>query len=95
MIATRWPYRSTTWLLFLVLCAGGYYLEQLQHEMHVSKMLYFAALGAFARDLPKLQRWVLLGLVALLWLMILGTWYQYRNQRLVPLGNGVYRIENN
>jgi hypothetical protein len=94
MEATKSKYRSSTWALVILLGLAGYYLEQHQREMHLSKLLYFAALGAFARDEPKLQRWVMLGMVGLMWVVILGTWYQYRNQHLVPMGKGVYRIEN-
>lgn len=87
-------HRLTTWLLFIGLVLAGLALEKLGHEMHLSKLLCFGALAVWARELPRPGRWLLLGLVSLLWLMILVPWYQYRNQKLVPLGHGVYRIQN-
>ena len=87
-------HRLITYALFAALAVAGLVLEKNFHEMHVSKLLLFAAIGVWARELEGSARTALLGMVALLWLLILVPWYQYRHQHLVPLGNGGYRIEN-
>lgn len=87
-------YRLTTWLLFAALLLGGLALQEYRHEMLISKLLFFASLGIWARDWPRPQRLIMLGMIAFLWLAVLVPWYQYHNQRQVPLGHGAYRIEN-
>jgi hypothetical protein len=94
MQATRSTHRLLTWILFAILVVAGLGLEKLAHEMHLSKLLILAGIGVWARELPKPQRWAWVALVGLLWLMILVPWYQYRNQHLVPIGKGAWRIEN-
>jgi len=94
MTATRSIHRLITWAIFALLLLAGLALEKYAHEMHLSKLLCFASIAAWARELPRPQRWWLLGMVSLLWLMILVPWYQYRHQHLVPVGPGSYRIEN-
>lgn len=97
MVASTLPrsvHRLVTYALFAALAIAGLTLEKSFHEMHLSKLLLFAAIGVWARELDGQARYVLLGMVALLWLLILVPWYQFRHQHLVPLGNGAYRIEN-
>lgn len=83
-----------TYALFAVLAVAGITIEKSFHEMHLSKLLLFAAIGVWARELEGHARYALLGMVALLWLLVLVPWYTYRHEHQVPLGNGAYRIEN-
>lgn len=94
MAAVQSAHRLVTYSLFAVLIIAGLVLEKSFHEMHVSKLLYFAAIGVWAREFEGTTRWALLAMVGLLWVMILGSWFAFRNQHLVPLGHGAYRIEN-
>ena len=87
-------HRLVTCALFAAPAVAGITLEKSFHEMHLSKLLLFAAIGVWGRELERPARYWLLGMVGVLWLMILVPWYQYRHQHLVPLGNGAYRIEN-
>jgi len=87
-------HRLVTYALFAMLVVAGITLEKSFHEMHVSKLLVFASIGVWARELRGTARYWLLAMVALLWLLILVPWYTYRHQHLVPIGNGAYRIEN-
>lgn len=86
-------HRLVSYALFAALAIAGLTLEKSFHEMHLSKLLLFAAIGVWARELEGTARYWLLGMVGLLWLLILVPWYQYRHQHLVPLGHGAYRIE--
>lgn len=88
-------HRLLTWYYFAGFLIAGVLLQEVWHEMHVSKMLFFGSFGVWARELPKFRRYLLLGMVGMLWLLILIGWYTYRNQHLVPMGKGVYMIENN
>ena len=90
----RSAHRLVSYALFASLAIAGLTLERSFHEMHFSKLLLFAAIGVWARELEDGARYWLLGMVGLLWLMILVPWYEYRHQHLVPLGHGAYRIEN-
>jgi hypothetical protein len=87
-------HRLVTYALFAALAVGGLTLEKSFHEMHLSKLLLFAAIGVWAREIERPARYWLLGMVGVLWLLILIPWYTYRHQHLVPLGHGAYRIEN-
>lgn len=87
-------HRLITYALFAALAVAGLTLEKSFHEMHLSKLLLFAAFGVWAREMEGSARYWLLGMVGLLWLLILVPWYTYRHQHLVPLGDRAYRIEN-
>lgn len=92
--ATNSARRLVTYAMFAGLIVAGLILEKSFHEMHVSKLLFFAAIGVWAREFEGPARWALIGMVGLLWVMILVMWFTYRHQHLVPLGHGAYRIEN-
>lgn len=88
-------HRLITYALFAGLVISGLVLEKQLHEMHVSKMLIFASFGVWARELRGPMRWAMVTMSGLLCLMILVSWFTFRHQHLVPLGNGAYRISNN
>ena len=70
--------RPSTYLPCAGLVLTGLALEHFGHEMHLSKLLIFAALAVWARELPRLrQRVLLLLLVGLLEAMILFSWAAY------------------
>jgi len=71
---------------------AGCYLERASHEMHLSKVLFFASFGVWARDMARPWRHVQLGISVALCLAVLATWYQYRHQHLVPIRPGIYRL---
>lgn len=68
-------HRLVTYSWFALLAIAGLVLEKQWHEMHVSKLLLFAAISVWARELSGSSRWVLLGMVGLLWLMVLTSWW--------------------
>lgn len=79
--------RVLTYALFAGLVIAGLSLENGWHEMHVSKLLVFASLGVWARELPRRQAWLLLGLVGVLWALIIGSWVAFG---AAAVGNPAY-----
>ncbi len=67
-------HRLVTYALFAALAIAGLTLEKSFHEVYVSRLLLFAAIGVWARELaPPGRRW-LLGAVALLWGVVMLSW---------------------
>lgn len=67
-------HRLVTYALFTTLALTGIMLEKSFHEVYVFRLLLFAAIGVWARELaPAGRRW-LLGTVALLWGVVMLSW---------------------
>ncbi len=77
-------HRLITYALFATLALAGLVLEKNFHEMHLSKLLLFAAIGVWARELTLPARSWLLSMVALLWLLILVPWAADAAQQVDP-----------
>lgn len=85
--------RCSTWYYFLVLMLAVWYLENSCHEMYLSKLVFFASWGVWARDMSPRWRRVQLSIAAGLCLLLLGSWYHFRNQQVTPIAKGVYLVK--
>lgn len=93
--------RKRVWLLF---GAGVLVALLLQREarvegqlpdrtlMHWGWLVFFASFGAWALLYRGLYRWLIMGMVTLMCVLLLSQWYQFRNQKAVPLGKGAWQI---